>query len=346
MSSIISGSTDFFGLDIGSSGIRLVQLRGSGANKTLVKYSYIPLDKPLSMSDAPADLSNLAQLIKQLVSKTVLSTKNVAVGIPSSKVFTTIADVEKLPAKELASSITLQADSLIPTPVAESKIDWAVIGDSPVDNTKQEIILTSVSNKYVESRLEMLEAVGLNVVAFEPDNLAMARALVPVDDQPHLVLDIGYNSSDLVIVKSSVPRLTRNIPIGVNSIIKTAMDNLNVDQKQATQFVFKFGLQKDKLEGQVYQAIISAIDNLMSEVEKSIKFYSGRYKDAKVQNIIVTGGASAIPELPLFIANKFAMNVEIGNAWRNVAYSQSRQNELLAISSQFAVAVGLAERAT
>jgi hypothetical protein len=38
------------------------------------------------------------------------------------------------------------------------------------------------------------------------------------------------------------------------------------------------------------------------------------------------------------------MNVEIGNAWRNVSFATDRQNELLAVSNQFSVAVGLAER--
>ena len=58
----------------------------------------------------------------------------------------------------------------------------------------------------------------------------------------------------------------------------------------------------------------------------------------------MTGGASTIPEFPLYLANKFGMNIEIGNAWRNVVFSADRQNELAAVSSQFGVAVGLAGR--
>lgn len=344
MSPILSVSDDFFGLDIGSSSIRLVQLRGKGATKSLVKYSYVPVDSKIALSDSENDRVKLAELIKQLVSKTGVMTNNVAVGIPSNKVLTTIADVDRLPPKELANSIKLQADSLIPTPIDESKIDWAVIGDSPVDTSKQEIILTSIPNKYVEDRLEMLESIGLNVIAFEPDNLAIARALAPQDDLAHTIIDIGRRSADLVIVNSGVPHLTRNVPIGVETIIKSAMDNLNVDAKQAEQFIFKFGMVKSKLEGQVYQAIVQTVDMFCQEIEKSIKFYQTRYADSKVSNIIVTGAASVVPELPLYIANKFGKNVEIGNSWRNVAYSQSRQNELLALSNQFAVAVGLAER--
>ncbi len=345
MSSILSGVSDFFGLDIGSSGVRLAQLHGSASPKTLVKYAYVPLDSTLAVSDSKADQEKLAQTIAQLVSQAHVTTRNVAVGIPSSRVFTTVADVDRLPSSELAKAIRYQADALIPTPLAESKIDWALLGDSPADKTKQEILLSSVPNTFVEGRLDMLEAIGLNVVAFEPDNLAMARALVPTDaTSAQLVLDVGRTATDLVVDLNGAPHLTRSIPTGVEAVLKAATQNLNIDEKQAEQFVFKFGLSKDKLEGQIFQAISGTVEILTTELEKSIKFFQTRYPDSKIDRIIVTGGASVIPEFPLFLANKFGINVEIGNAWRNVTFSRDRENELLAISNQFSVAVGLAER--
>jgi len=267
------------------------------------------------------------------------------VGIPSQRVFTTVVDIERLSPADTARTIQYQIDSIIPTPVNESKIDWAVIGDSPKDKNKVEVLLTSVTNDFVESRLDMLEAIGLNVIAFEPDNLALSRAmLAPDTNAPQMVLDIGSKSTDLVITMNGAPRLTRSIPTGAEAVVRTAAQNLNIDEKQAEQFVFKFGLSKEKLEGQIYQAIISAVDLLTGEIEKSIKFFQSRYGDAKVERIIVTGGASTLPEFPLYVANKFAISVEIGNAWRNVSFSPDKQNELLAVSNQFGVAVGLAER--
>jgi Tfp pilus assembly PilM family ATPase len=83
---------------------------------------------------------------------------------------------------------------------------------------------------------------------------------------------------------------------------------------------------------------------LTTEIEKSIKFFQMRYTGSKIERLVVTGGASVVPEFPLYLANKFGLNVEIGNAWRNVSFSRDRQNELLSISNQFGVAVGLAER--
>lgn len=343
--SILSGVGNFFGLDIGTTAVRLVELSGAGPVKTLTKYAYTPVDSKISLSDSKADQQKLAQIIRDLVAQARVSTKNVAVGIPSSRVFTTVVDFERLNPDELGKSIRLQAESLIPTPLAESKLDWALIGDSPVDKTKVEVLISSVPNEFVENRLDMLESIGLNVIAFEPDNLALTRAMLPPDATlPQMVLDIGSKSTDLVVSMNGAPRLTRSIPTGSEAIIRAAMQNLSIDEKQAEQFVFKFGLSKDKLEGQIHQAIIGTVDLLTSEIEKSIKFVATRYQDTKLDRIIVTGGASALPEFPLYIANKFAVNVEIGNSWRNISFPADRQNELLAVSNHFGVAAGLAER--
>lgn len=343
--SILSGVSDFFGLDIGTTAIRVVQLQGSGMPKALMKYAYVPIDPKIALSDSKADQQKLVQILKDLLAQSRMSTHNVAVGLPSSRVFTTVVDIDRLSPADMSKSIKFQADSLIPTPLAVSKIDWAVIGDSPADKTKVEVLLTSVTNEFVENRLDMLESIGLNVISFEPDNLALARSMLAPDATlPQMVLDIGNKSTDLVISMNGAPRLTRSIPTGTEAIVRAAMQNLNIDDKQAEQFVFKFGLSKDKLEGQVYQAIISTVDLLLGEVEKSIKFFDMRYAGSKLDRVIVTGGASALPEFPLYLANKLNSNVEVGSAWRNIAFPPDRQNELLAVSNHFGVAAGLAER--
>lgn len=343
--SMLSGVSDFFGLDLGVTALRVVQLHGSGSVRSLGNYGFMPMAGNLALSDSKADQQKLASYISELLKKTGINSKNVAVGIPTNQAFTAVFDMDKLSPAELGKTIQYQADSMIPTPPSESKIDWALLGDSPKDPTKVEILLSSISNNYVETRLDMLESIGLNVISFEPDAMALARAVISPDDaQAVLVLDIGSKSTDLVIVSQGLPRLIRAIPTGSEAIIRSAVQNLSIDEKQAEQFVFKFGLSKDKLEGQIHGAIIGIIDILMAEVEKSIKFYQTRYAGSNVSRIVVTGGASVLPEFPLYIANKVGISVEIGNAWANVTFPANKQNDLLAVSNHFAVAVGLAER--
>ena len=342
--SLLNGKIgDFFGLDIGTSGIRLAKI--AHPSNSLQTYAYMPIDSGTALSDSKADQQKLAQAVKSLVDKSGIRTKNVAVGLPSQRVFTAVVDIDRLDKDELSKTIQLQADSLIPTPIAESKLDWALIGSSPQDKTKVEVLLSSVPNNYVEARLDLLENIGLNVIAFEPDSLTLVRALIAPDaPQAQMILDMGNISTDLVIVLNGSPRLIRSIPTGYDAIIKSAVQNLNIDEAQAKQFVSKFGLNPQKLEGQIFHAISGTVDMLMTEVDKSIKFFSSRYQGTKIERIIVSGNASSLPDFPVYLANKFVINVEVGNAWRNVSFSPDRQNELLTISSQFGVAVGLAER--
>lgn len=342
---LLTGVSSFFGLDIGTTAVRAVKLHGNGPMKTLSRYAYVPIDSKLVLSDSKADHQRLAQVIRELVEQGNMGTNNVAVGVPSSRVFTTVVDFDRLPPAELAKAIRYQADSLIPTPPDKSKMDWAVIGDSPKDKTKVEVLLSSVETSFVEQRLDMLESIGLNVIAFEPDNLALARALMTADSpQAQMVLDMGSRNSDIVVVMGGTARLTRSIPTGAEAIVRAAAQGLNIDEAQAKQFVFKFGMSKDKLEGRIHDAIAGTVDILTGEIDKSIKFFQSRYTDTPIARIIVTGGASALPEFPLYIANKFGVEVEIGNAWHNVSFAPDRQNELLAVSNHFGVAAGLAER--
>lgn len=342
---ILSGVSDFFGLDLGTTSMRAVQLKGTGPIKALERYAQKPVVDNLTSSDSKADQQKLGGQIKQFLQDSGISTRNVAVNLPSQRVFTTVIDLDRLSPAELAKSIRYQAESFIPTPLDESKIDWAMLGDSPKDPKRIEVLLSSVPNAFIETRLDMLEGIGLNVVAFEPDSMALARAIIPIDvATPQMILDIGNKATDLVIAMGGAPHLTRAIEVGYDAIVRTAVQNLNIEPSQASQFVSKFGLSKDKLEGQVYNAIIATVDGLMAEIEKSIKFFQSRYPTAKVERIIVTGGASTLPEFPLYIANRFGISVEIGNSWRNVSFPSSKQDELLAASSHFAVAAGLAER--
>ena len=343
--SLFGGVSDFFGLDIGTSAIRIVQLKGSGPVKALVKYALTSVESSIVLSDAEADQKKLANIVKDLVAKSGVSTKNVAVGMPSQKVFTTIVDIDRLSNAELAKNIRFQADALTPTPLDESKIDWALLGDSPVDAKKVEVLISSTTNNYLEQRLDMLEDIGLNVIAFEPDTIALVRAISDPDaSSPQIIVDVGTKYSDLVILSGGGPKLNRSIPVGSDAIVQSAVQGLGIDKKQAEQFVYKFGLSKDKVEGQLYNAILSTVETLVSEIEKSIKFYQTRYPNSPIDRIVVTGVASILPGFPLFIANKFGLNVELGNSWRNVKFSSDKKNELSAVSSSFGVAAGLAER--
>lgn len=344
--SLIKGVGDFFALDIGTNAVRVVQLgAGGGDSWTLQHYGYAPLDEKTAIAASAEGKRRLGEVIMTAVGQSGVRTKNVVIGLPSNKTFTTIVDVPAMPEAELKATMKYQIDQYIPMAIDDAKVDWVALGQSLHDPTKQEVLLTSTAIQYAEERLEDIEALGFNVIAAEPEPIAMVRALLPsgVTDA-RLIIDVGEASTDLAVTYADAPRLVRTIPTGLRSLVKAAVQNLNVQEDQARQFILKFGLAPDRLDGQVYRAIESTLDGFAAELTKSIKFFQTRYPNIPVAGILLSGYSAIVPMFGEYVTAKTSVQAAIANPWQKVHVAQNDQQQLAAIASEFSAAVGLAQR--
>ena len=344
----VHGVGDFFALDIGTNAVRVVQLAPAGSDGwNLVHFGYAPLDEKIAAASSPEAMRKLGEVIMTAVGQSGIKTKNVVIGLPSSKTFTTVIEVPVMPENELRNTIKYQVDQYIPMAVNEAKVDWALLGTSLHDPKMQEVLIASTSNTYAEEHLEFVESLGLNVIAAEPDPLAMIRSLLPsgVADA-RLIIDVGEQSTDLAITFGDAPRLVRTIPTGLKSLIKAAVQNLNVQEDQARQFILKFGLAPDRLEGQVYRAIEGTLDNFAVELIKSIKFFQTRYPNTPVGGIMLSGFGSVVPGFGEYVSGKTGIQSSLANPWQRVRVSQGDQQQLMTVATEYAAAIGLAQRKT
>ncbi len=336
---------DFFALDIGTTALRVVELSHSGQGWNLKHYAVKPVEARLSESTAEADRHNLSQAISEVIASSGVRTKNVAIGVPSSKMFASVVEVPNVPKAELNATIKYQAENYVPMKPEEAKIDWAVIGESTTDRQKIEVLVASVLNSFTEARLDMLEDLGLNVVAIEPDALALTRALLPDGVQDgRLVIDMGDSSTDVVLTLGTVPRLIRSLPIGFSTLVKSAKQNLNIEEEQARQLLLKFGVAPEKLEGQLARSVDSSLEQLIAEVQKSLKFFATKYPGVGVGAILSSGYSASLPGLVDFVSQRSGVVSQAATPWQHVNVPAGDQANLAPLSSQFAVAVGLAER--
>lgn len=343
---LLKGVGEFFALDIGTSAIRAVQLTPSGKDSwTLAHYGYGTVDLKTTSATTKEAERRLGEVILTVIGQSGIKTKNVVIGLPSQKTFTTVIDVPVMPEAELRSTIKYQIDQYIPMAVDEAKVDWVLLGQSAHDPQKQEVLLASTANSYAEERLEFIEALGLNVIGAEPDPIAMVRSLLPAGIQDaRLIIDVGELSTNLVMTYGDAPRLVRTIPTGLYSLVKAAVQNLNVQEDQARQFILKFGLAPDRLEGQVYRAVEGVLEGFAAELVKSIKFFQTRYPNTPVGGIFLAGYASVVPKFGEYVTAKTSVPSMPANPWQNVQVPQSDQQQLAAIATEFSTVVGLAQR--
>ncbi|MDB5168441.1 MAG: type pilus assembly protein PilM [Candidatus Saccharibacteria bacterium] len=343
---LLKGVGDFFALDIGTNAVRVVQLENNGQNNwTLAHYGYAPVDLQTTSASSKESERRLGEIIMTAVGQSGIKTKNVVIGLPSQKSFMTVIDVPNMPEAELRNTIKYQIDQYIPMAIDEAKVDWALLGQSMHNPQQQEVLLASTANSYAEERLEFVESLGLNVIAAEPDPIAIIRSLLPSDIKDgRLIIDVGELSTNLVITYGDTPRLVRTIPTGLASLIKAAVQNLNVQEDQARQFIIKFGLAPDRLEGQVFRAVENVLEGFAAELTKSIKFFQTRYPNTPVGGILLSGYASVIPKFGEYVTAKTGVASVQANPWQKVKVQQSDQQQLIAIATEFATAVGLAQR--
>jgi type IV pilus assembly protein PilM len=250
-----------------------------------------------------------------------------------------------MPENELKSTLKYQIDQYIPMPSSEAQVDWALLGTSLHDPKMQEVLIASTATAYAEERLEFVESLGLNVIATEPDPLAMVRALLPPNSTgAQLIIDVGEQSTDLAITYGDAPRLVRSIPTGVKALVKAAVQNLNVQEEQARQFILKFGLAPDRLEGQVYRAIEGTLESFTAEISKSIKFFQTKYTNVTVSTVLLSGYSAVVPGFGDFISTKTGLPTTVANPWQKVRVSQADQQQLAPVAAEFAKAIGLAQR--
>ena len=342
---LYKGLGDFFGLDIGTNAVRVVQLARSGQGWSLAHYGYAPVDSKVTAGDSPESRRRLGEAILTAVGQSGIKTKNVAIGLPSSKTFTTIIDLPKVSEQELKATMKYQIDQYIPMAIDEAKVDWALLGDSLRAQGQYEALLSSVANSFAEQQLEFIEGLGFNVIAEEPDPIAMVRSLAPRGVQDaRLILDMGENSTDLAVTYGDTPRLVRSVPTGLGSLVRAAAQNLNVQETQARQFILKFGLAPDRLDGQVLKAIDGVLDNFAAEITKSVKFFETRYPSVAVEGCLLTGFASAIPQFDSYLTAKVGKPTRMANPWQGIQMSENDQRQLASVATEFATVIGLAKR--
>ena len=326
--------------------MRIVQLTGNSQHGwTLQKFAYVPVEQKLIQDSSDLGRKRLGEAILGAVNQAGIKTKNIAIGLPATKTFTSIVETETLPEKELRRTFKYEMEKYIPMAINDAKADYIILGPSPNDPAKTEILVSSVAKDYAESTMEMIEKTELNIIAMEPEPLAMARSLTPpgaIDGT--MAVDFGENSADIVVSFRGQPRLVRSVPGGFAVLVRAVTNGLDIKEDQARQFILKFGLDPNQVEGQVVKILNAHLENFASELGKSVRFFQTKYLGGKVGGVVLSGYAGMIPLLSEFIESKINIPTAKGNPWQFVRTTPEQQKALMPVASEFAVAIGLSER--
>lgn len=129
-------SSNYLGVDIGSAGIKVVELTKEGGRPRLVTYGFAEEEVDIVHDSSPAMQKKIAALLVKILEKARVTTKKTNASLPSFSVFSSIISVPQMSQKDLEQAIPWQAKKFIPLPLEEMNLSSSLL-DSKVKTLNQ-----------------------------------------------------------------------------------------------------------------------------------------------------------------------------------------------------------------
>lgn len=331
------------GIDIGSQSIKIIESVKSGNSWQLKTSGAVAFggNTPEKMVSED-EFIKAGELVKKMVSQIKVSSKDVNIALPERLVFTRVIKFPQLTDEEIASAIKWEAEQYIPIPINEAVIQYLTLQK---DETKSEIfvLLIAVPKNVVEKYVKIVRLAGLNPIAAETELIALARSIAP-DKGTSLILDLGATSTDMAITKDSKVFFTRSIPVAGNAFTRAVSQSIGITETQAEEYKKTYGLSDGQLEGKIKNALDPILKMVVEEIKKAIHFYQTDNQAEQPSSVIITGGASSMPEIQLYLTNLLGIETAVGNPFTKFNLSPDVSRSLASYESLYGISVGLSMR--
>jgi len=307
---------DCLGLDIGTSSVKIVQLKKKKSLTKLVGYQSRPLPDNLIIEGIISDHGAMVKIIKSMVAETKegkFTAEKVIASIPDTNVFTRVLELPKLSEKEMKEAVMWEADQSIPMAITDLVIDWQVLGPSHSKEDMNDVLLVAAPLAIVNSYIQLFNILGLQPEAIETSLISVARALVSSKERGEtmIVADIGAKRTNLGIYDSTL-RFSDSIDFGGDDIKGDVLPTQKDSKKDKK-------ISKLPSSSQLDSKTDSNLSTLKNEIIKVIRYHDERAsEDRKISKIVLCGGGSNAVGLTEYLANELKMEVKIGNPWINI----------------------------
>lgn len=332
-----------FGLDIGSNMMKVVWLSEENKALSLVSCLASPAPAKGMFSESPFDQEEMAQSIRKTVLDAKITAKAAHIAIPDNQVFTKVIDMPNLSDKELASAIYWEAEQYIPTSLATMTLDHKVLRrPEQSGETHMQVLLVAVQNALLTKYKELVEWAGFSVVSAETEILSTIRSVqAPGSTDTILVISMGDLSTSLAIIQMGTLVFTHTLPLGGIAMNRAIVSDFGFSPAQAEEYKKTYGISDATLGGKIAKAIDPILQSILSEVKKSLTFYTEKYKEKlPISQIHLCGSTTRLPGIDVFFVKNCGIETVITNPWKVHAIA-GVSDAVLESGPEYAVAIGL-----
>ncbi|MFQ5828728.1 MAG: type IV pilus assembly protein PilM [Candidatus Methylomirabilia bacterium] len=336
-----------FGLDIGSSAVKAVQLVESGGGFRLDAFARVPLAPETISGGVMKDPPTVVTAIREAVATAGVMTKNAVISVSGRDLW-----IKKLPpfpaglsSKVLADAIALEAEHHIPFPMDEVYRDWQFLRS---DTTGTEVMLVAVKRSRVNEYVAVVEEAGLTPVVVDVDSFAIENQYElnnpESGDEAVALVDIGAAVMKTNVVRGGASLFARDIPFGGLNYAQAIAQRLGIPL--ATAEAAKQGQDVGVSWDNLVPALEAVSRELSLEIQRTFDYFASTTESERIGRLVLSGGCAKLPGLDQFLASSWGIPVELARPFDNIQVDPARfpSDELATLGPELAVAVGLGTR--
>ena len=359
------------GIDIGSSAIKIVQLKKKNGQAVLETYGELALGPYTGLSVGQAVVlapDKLAQaLIDLMKEKEVnITTKKCGISIPFTSSLMSVIEMPDVSTKQLAVMVPLEARKYIPVPVSEVMLDWSVIPKSEMQEEdsseyattaerattdqgtgtrtalpKVNVLIVAIHNETIVRYQDIVVKSALEAGFFEIEIFSTMRAVLDETLRPVMIMDMGAASTKLYVIERGVIRSSHTINRGSQDITLTISKSLGLSMERAEVMKRQVGVTGENKN--LTDVVILTLDYIFAEVNNVLLSFEKKYNKT-ISKVILVGGGAILKGLADLAKNNFKTDVVLADPFSKVNAPTFLENILKETGPEFAVAIGLALR--
>jgi type IV pilus assembly protein PilM len=349
-------NTSVIGIDIGSSSIKVVQLKKKGNKAVLETYGELALGPYGGVSIGQAtnlDTDKIAEALNNLLAEKEvgITTRNCGISIPFKTSLLSVIKMPQVSEKELAPMISIEARKYIPVSISDVVIDWSIIpkkdddfitkGDNKIKTI--DVLLVAIHNNIINQYKEIATKANLNVSFYEIEIFSTIRAILEGINAPVMIFDMGASTTKLYIIERGIVQSSHTVNHGSQEITANIARILGISIEDAEVMKRSVGLGITPDGVNLTEAISVIADEIFAESNRFL-FEFQKKRNLNVKSVFLTGGGSALIGFRELAAQNFRVEVLSGDPFGKVETPAFLENILKATGPEFTVAVGLALR--
>ena len=346
------------GIDIGSSSIKLVQLKKKGGKAVLETYGEISLGPYAGFEigrSTNLNADKISEALNDLISESNVTTNSCGVSIPVSSSLITFIKLPQTAEKQLQTVIPMEARKYIPVPISEVSLNWWVVpeerdalsefkgGEGENQDQGINVFLAVIHNDAIERNTKIVKSLSLESSFFEIELFSSIRSSLDQSLQPQMVFDMGASTTKLYIVERGIVRNSHVINRGSQDITMAASKSLGINFEEAERLKKAYGIVNGSKEKDLTEITSLTLEYIFSESSRVLLNYQKKF-NKNIGRAVLTGGGVNLKGLKDFAEKTFQIECVVANPFEKVEFPAFLEDVLKTAGPQFAVDIGIALR--